>query len=374
MVLSLLPFLLAALPQVRVAPEVPQVDVQAALDAVISRNNGHGGGVMRVSMRGQVLWQGTSGQLTVNGAPMAKDCAFEIASTSKAVTAAAVLVLVEEGLLDLDTPIGQILPPGTLPPNLLLINGHDYGPDLTLRQCLSHTAGLPDYWYDPPYVLPGFNAFLLDYSLQPQKFWTPQEILSYVPGLTPRFLPGTGWHYSDSGYLLAGLAMETVTGQTLQEVLRTRVFDRLGMNDTWLRWRDPDPGWLTMSHRYEGTWDMTTKRHNSADWAGGGLASTTADLERFLTGVAEGRLFRNPATLAEMKSWVPTGEPGVEYGLGLFRAQLTGHRGWVWGHDGYGNSWVYYWPKHRVCFSGTLNQTENDWWWLVEAAAWQIDP
>ena len=355
------------------SPEWPSLPLQPALDTLVANNNGNGGGVFRVSMRGQVLWQGAAGQLERNGGAMSPGCGFEIASTSKAMTAAAVLVLVEDGLLDLDQPLGQILPPGTLPPNLLVINGYDHGPDLTLRQCLAHTTGLPDYWYDPPFVLPGFNAFLLAYSQQPQRFWTPQEVLQYVPGLTPRFAPGTGWHYSDSGYLLAGFAIETVTGKPLRQVYRERLFAPLGMDDTWLRWRDPDPAGLPLSHRYEGGWDMSTKRHNSADWAGGGLGSTTADLEGFLRGLHDGRLFRDPATLAAMKTWTPTGAPGVEYGLGLYRAQLSGGRGWVWGHDGYGAAFAYHWPKHDVTFTGTLNQTENDWWPLVEAAAWMID-
>ena len=360
-------------PQDPVPPEGVTLPLQRALDAVVATSQGRGGGVFRVSQSGHVLWQGASGERVRNGPPMTADAGFEIASTSKAMAAAAVLLLVEDGLLDLDQPIGQILPPGTLPPNLLLIQGHDYGPDLTLRQCLSHTSGLPDYWYDPPFVLPGFNAFLVDYSLQPQRFWTPQEILPYVADLTPRFVPGTGWHYSDSGYLLAGFAIETVTGKSLRQFYRERIFDPLGMDHTWLRWRDADPAGLPLSHRYEDGWDMSTKRHNSADWAGGGLASTTADLERFLRGLADGRLYRHPATLRAMKSWVPTGEPGVEYGLGLYRAQLAGGRGWVWGHDGYGNAWMYYWPKHDVTFTGALNQTENDWWPLVELAAWMID-
>jgi len=304
---------------------------------------------------------------------MSRDANYEIASTSKAFTAATVLLLVEEGLVDLDQQIGQILPP-QITTGLLVIQNHDYGPELTIRQLLAHTSGLPDYWYDPPYIIPGVNAFLFDYILQPSRFWEPEEVLAYVPGLTPIFVPGTGWHYSDSGYVLAGLIIEEVTGKDLHEVYREKIFDPLGLDDTWLHWREPQPGTLLESHRYEGSWDMYIKRHQSADWAGGGLVSSSGDLQAFIRALADDTLFSDPGTILEMTAWVGAGMPGIDYGLGLFRVDLGFGKGEIWGHDGYGNAWMYYWPEQDVTFVGTLNQTENDWWPLVMAAVFQIDP
>jgi len=59
----------------------------------------------------------------------------------------------------------------------------------------------------------------------------------------------------------------------------------------------------------------------------------------------------------------------VDYGLGLFRARLGGDLGEVWGHDGHGNAVAYYWPSEEIAWTGTLNQTRNDWWELVDVAA-----
>jgi len=70
---------------------------------------------------------------------------------------------------------------------------------------------------------------------------------------------------------------------------------------------------------------------------------------------------------------VPTEEPDIRYGLGLFQVDLPWGLGTVWGHDGYGNSWMYYWPERQVVFVGTLNQTKNDWWPLVVSATLVID-
>jgi len=343
------------------------------LDWIVARNQGYGGGVIRVTSGVYgLLWEGASGTAVYNGAPMPQEATFEIASTSKAFTAATVLLLVEDGLLDLDQQIGTLLPPAYTT-GLIVIGSHDYTPELTVRQLLAHTSGLPDYWNDPPYIIPGVNAFLFEYILHPYRFWEPEDILVYVPGLTPAFVPGTGWHYSDTGYLLAGLIVEEITGKELHDVYRERIFAPLGLDDTWLSWREPPASGLTESHRYEGSWDMTDKPHQSADWAGGGLVSTTRDLERFMRALADESLFSDPTTGKAMKAWIETGTTGIRYGLGLFWVELGNDQGEIYGHDGYGNSWMYYWPDQDVIFAGTLNQTENDWWPLVKAAAFQID-
>lgn len=371
--LPILPLLLLlSIPGQLPTPPTPPTP-QGLLDRVAGANQSHGGVVFRVGQGATgLLWEGTSGELVVGGAAMTPGANFEIASTSKAFTAAAALRLVEDGLLDLDAPLSTYWPPSqTL--GLHVVQGIDYGPDLTLRQMLQHTTGMGDYWYDPPYVAFGLNSFGMAYTLAPQRFWTPQEVLGHVPALDPWFAPGQGWHYSDSPYVIVGLLMEQVTGLPLETIYRDYLFTPLGMSETWLHWRDPIPPALAQSHRYEGTWDMFTKQHNSADWAGGGLVSTTKDLQKFIHGLASGALFQQPGTLATMQSWVSTDTPGIDYGLGLYRVPLGFGLGEIWGHDGYGNAWMYYWPRHDVTFTGGLNQTENNWWWLVVAAALRME-
>jgi D-alanyl-D-alanine carboxypeptidase len=347
--------------------------LQRTLDRLVADNDGFGGGVFRLASGEEgILWEGTSGDLTHDGAAMQADAVFQIASTSKAFTAVTALLLIQDGLFSLDDTTGDLLPP-EVTSGLLVIDGHDYGPELTVRQLLAHTSGLPDYWYDPPFILPGFNAFLIDYTLAPNRFWEPEEILAYIPGLDPIFVPGTGRHYSDTGYLLAGLIIEEISGRPLHEVYQERLFTPLGLDDTWLQWRQDRPGDTAESHRYEGTWDMYDKRHQTADWAGGGLVSSTRDLERFARALADGTLIHDPTLRAEMLHRTPTGQPAVDYGLGLFLVGLGNGQGEIIGHDGYGNSWMYYWPKQDVTMVGTLNQTENDWWPLVKIAATLIE-
>jgi len=74
-----------------------------------------------------------------------------------------------------------------------------------------------------------------------------------------------------------------------------------------------------------------------------------------------------------MKSWRATDAEDVNYGLGLFRIGLDGGAGELWGHDGHGNAFLYYWPQRGIVFAGTLNQTQNDWWGLVSTAMSALD-
>jgi len=345
------------------------------LEFLVASNNGKGGGVCKISLGGnlQQLFLGSAGELVRNGAPMESSSNFEIASISKIFTATTCLLMCEDGLLDLDQSIVQYVP-SSLVNGLLVINGHDYGPELTLRQLLSHTSGLPDYWSDPPFVIPGMNAFLWDYLKKTNRLWKHHEVFAYVDDLNPRFVPGTSWQYSDSNYVLAGMIIENVTGKTLEEVFQQRIYQALGIEDTWMRWFDQPPSTPpSQSHRYEGSSDLYSMKRNSADWAGGGLVSSCQDLEMIIDALARGKLFEKPSTIAAMKTWVLTGEVGVEYGLGLFRVDLGNQLGWVWGHEGYGSSWAFYYPTKDAIFTGTLNQTNSDFWPLLKAVAAELN-
>ena len=359
-------------------PHSPRENIQSdlirkMLNRTVAKNKGYGGAIYRVTIgrHNRILWNDTAGNLQYNGNPITPNASFEIASVTKTFTAASVLRLMEQGLVDLDIPISNYLSP-EYTTGLLVIDGHDYTPELTLRQLLSHTSGLADYWNDPPFIISNLNAFLISFYARPMHDWTPKEILSYVPLLTPRFKPGTGWHYSDTGYVLAGLIIEQVTGKPLHEAYNDLIYQPLNMHHTWLRWRESAPNDLINSHRYEGNWDMFTHRNNSADWAGGGLDSTSQDLEKFIRALADNTFFTDPDTMKQMTHWTPTDDPEVQYGLGLFRVQLTKKLGWVWGHDGYGSSWMYYWPDHDVIFTGTLNQTNNESFWYIMIASARI--
>ncbi|HTL35663.1 MAG TPA: serine hydrolase domain-containing protein, partial [Kofleriaceae bacterium] len=306
------------------------------LTAAVAMNAGKGGGILRVECTsGRLLFEGGAGGIAAGDM-------FEIQSTTKTFTAALVLMFVEDGRVTLDTPLGSVLP-ATDTQGLLVIANHDYGPELTLRQLMHHTAGLPDYWNDGPFGSDGMNAFQRAYVADPDRMFEPRELVEYARHLTPIALPGTKHHYTDTGYVLLGLVIEQLAGKPYHQVMRERILTPLGLTHTYLRYREADLGPVTAW--YDDGELVAGVRHQSADWAGGGYVSTAADLARFLRALADREILHEQETLDAMREWGPTDVDGIEYGLGLYRVDYAKfgepQRGSWWGHDGYGNAFMY---------------------------------
>lgn len=138
-----------------------------------------------------------------------------------------------------------------------------------------------------------------------------------------------------------------------------------GMDDTFFnhqRVNGDAPG-PPLAHRYEGREDLTTKRRQSADWAGGGLVSTAKDLNRFLLQGLVGGSLGGPDLLRQMLAGpVPTDVEGVTYGLGVFlidAEEELGKGAQVWGHEGWGHSFLWYDEQAGIVMSGTVNQQDE---------------
>lgn len=342
---------------------------QTELAAAIAANASKGGGILRVECDdGTLLWEGAAGKVAQGSATaLVPGDAFEIQSATKPLTAALVLTFVDDGRIALDTPLGSILPASDTR-GLLVVGGHDYGPELTVRQLLQHTAGLPDYWNDGPFGDDDENVFQRAYNADENRLWQPREVLALARQLTPISRPGVAHHYSDTGYVLLGLISETLGGKPYHVLLRERIFAKLGMTATYLRYFEtPTPEPVVAAWYDEGAL-IAGMRHQSADWAGGGLVSTAADLAKFARGLAGGHVVK-PSTFAAMRAYGPTAVDGVDYGLGLFRVDFAKYgepeRGSWEGHDGYGAAFMYA-MKPGVVLTGTLNNAQADWGPMVE--------
>jgi CubicO group peptidase (beta-lactamase class C family) len=203
--------------------------------------------------------------------------------------------------------------------------------------------------------------------------------VEYAKDMKPIGLPGETWHYADTNYVLLGMVIEAVTGRDLQDVFRRQIFRPLGMDVTYLSYRESPVSDLQESHRFEHTEDLYDTPRQSADWAGGGLVSNVEDLQTFMRALLRGELFAETPTLDLMMRWIPARRSeqstrSIQYGMGLFRVDLAAERGELWGHDGWGNAFMYYWPEEDILFTGTLNQAYNDWFPLVMQAVDQWIP
>lgn len=304
---------------------------------------------------------------------------FRVASIAKVFTATVVLQLVEEGYFTLDTPLSRLLDNALLPAGYTLDDLHvmgnvKAGGAITIRQLLQHTAGLRDYIADSPTVQDsnGLFAQMITDVLNndgrgiASRHWDGKALLGYylTSGLGRNALsaPGQRFDYSDTDYLLLGLVVERVTGQSLTSNYRGRIFNRLGMANTWHEGFEANRGAVT-HHFYNlaatgnnRNLDITATRLDlSAAWASGALVSTPDELAVFLRALMRGELFRDRATLALMKQ---ISKVSPNYGLGLQRAVLNGRE--VWGHAGFWGTIMLHDANKDALLVMTVNQASRD--------------
>jgi D-alanyl-D-alanine carboxypeptidase len=248
---------------------------------------------------------------------------FRIASVTKPFTAVAVLRLVADYRVVLDAPIETYLPGvvrGT--GEGAEIDGHD----ITVRQLLQHTSGLPDY------------VGYLDRFDRPME---PIELVRLALSHQPDFAPGQGWSYTNTGFILAGMLVERLTGKDIRSAVTDLVIRPAGLRDTY--WPPPGETGIRGPHAHNYMLDPANPRGPLVDatafepsvaGASGAMVSTPSDLNRFWQELLGGRLLPG-RMLAEMQTTVPApaGGPGAAYGLGLERVPLS-CGGYFWGHDG----------------------------------------
>lgn len=276
----------------------------AAIDAAADKalkSSGAPAASIAVVRNGAIVYAKAYG-MQRDGVPARADARYPIGSVSKQFTAAAILILADEGKLSLDDRVDKYLP------------GLTRANEVTIRQLLSHTSGYRDYW-------PQDYAFADMYRPT-----TPQAILDRWAKAPLDFEPGTRWQYSNTGYVAAGLIAEKVSGMPLVDFLRRRVFARLGMApvdmDTGLTAADPQ------GYGRDALGPVRPKRPTGANWAfaAGELAMTASDLARWDIAMID-RTAMSPAAYAEMEREVLLASGlGTSYGLGVGIRNARGRR------------------------------------------------
>jgi len=231
---------------------------------------------------------------------------------------------------------------------------------ITIDHLLHHTAGLPDHVH-----LPEFQAEWAELVVGPG--FAPEDLMGFVAGREPLFQAGQAWAYSDTGYVLLGLVIEEVTGQGWHETVRARLLGPLDLNET-VPSDHPDLPGLAVGYVDPGNPFGLPARTADAEgrllWnpaveaAGGGFASTSADLARwghllFGSGAMEAPY------LDRLLDGVPVNPdaPGIRYGAGVAiyadtpRGAVYGHGGWI---PGYVSSLRHY-ADHGVTVAFQIN-------------------
>jgi CubicO group peptidase (beta-lactamase class C family) len=243
------------------------------------------------------------------------DTRFYIASITKALTATAVLRLVESGKLSLDDTVSAHLGSEWIEPDL--------GDRIRIEHLLSHTSGLGDW---------DWNAWD---GMRPANFDGVASYRGIIPSTLPTTEPGTRFAYSNSGYILLGAVIEAVTGETYRDFLRTSVLEPAGMSSSGcFLFSRPVPNIATgyvWDRRADGfaysnnTMDIPARPHPA-----GGVYSNADDLLRFVRSLREGALLSE--SFRDLQ-WSGKPELGSSrYGFGFMLSEVGGER--VVGHSG----------------------------------------
>ena len=294
---------------------------------------------------GDERWAGAVGAADLAGTRAEVAMRFRAGSITKTIVAAIILDLVDRGLVDLDQSVEGSLP-GVLRPDQ----------PVTVRQLLDHTSGIFDWGNagdpvadaaaiaDPD--LRAEAAGLLAAYLAEEPVRVPDRILVALAETHPRyFAAGTGWHYSNPNYQVAGMVVEAVTGQSLASILEDAIAAPLGLESFSLAPADESSpqlrGYALLStdrhepvaHPEDGDlFDFTDDLSLFGNGGNGGLLTTAEDLGRFLRDLLAGRVLA-PRLLEEMKeASAPAHSLGIGYGLGLLAVELS--CGTFYGHDG----------------------------------------
>src|SRR5262245_59107336 len=322
-----------ALAVVLLAGATPAVDHEAAAAAVVKGlvAKGQPGIAVLVRKDGRtVVERGYGVRDLRTRAPIDAQTRFRLASVTKQLTAASIMLLVRDGRLRYDDTLTQALP-----------GFPDYGKAITVRHLLTHTSGLPDY-----------EELMEKVEKQKGPLWTPErqvrehEVLALLEAETHGvFVPGESWAYSSSGYVVLGLVAARAAGKPFGNVLQERIFEPLGMTRTlaYEKGKNDVPD-RAYGHTKEGArFRQTDQSSTSATLGDGGVYSCLEDLAKWdealrthaLLSEAEMKPALTPVRLADGSepSW-PKGDGGgdnlfpgrmVSYGYGWFLDPWRGH-------------------------------------------------
>jgi len=316
------------------APEIAN-EIDAAVTEILVET-GVPSASVAVVREGAIAWTKAYGLARLDPpTPATKTMRYPIGSISKQFTAAAVAMLAADGKLSLDDTVADFFPDLTR------------ADDITLRQLLSHTAGIRDYWpqdYVPQTMLEPITTEALINQ------WARQPL---------DFEPGSKYQYSNTGYVIAGAIVEKVSGESLMEFLRERIFAPLGMDSvTDIDQGTLAPGDATGYQRFAlGPPRPAPKEGKGWLFAAGPLAMTAVDLAKWNLSLIEDNV-PGPAVFDELtREVVLTNGTGTGYGLGVGVAlegdrRVVGHGGEVSGFTA--TNRVY--PEERAAIVVLANQ------------------
>jgi D-alanyl-D-alanine carboxypeptidase len=270
--------------------------------------------VIGVERDGKTIYLRAFGDRTVDpNAPAQPSTPYMIGSNTKQFAAASILLLQDEGRLNVNDRLSKYFP------------GIPHADEVTLRELLTMSSGYADYVEAPTFL----------HSMR-RTALSPKEAVDLVKSLPLDFPPGTRWQYSNTGYMLAQMVIERVSGMTFHDFLQRHFFGPLGMHATYLRLSNN--GKPNVASEYSsfalGPWEPAQFWDYSWIGAAGALVSDVSDLEKWNAALDGGKIL-SARSLAEMFAPGPgaSSPVGEGYGMGIRVGRMpNGHR-FIW-HGG----------------------------------------
>jgi CubicO group peptidase (beta-lactamase class C family) len=300
----------------------------------------NGPGAAAIVVRdGEVLYRGASGMADMElSIPLSADNVFRIGSISKQFTAAAILLLEEQGKLSVSDDINSYLP-----------DYPTHGHTITIEHLLTHSSGIFNYTSIPGY----FNGAAI------RKDVTTEELIAVFANMPMDFSPGDAFRYSNSGYVLLGAIIEEVSGQSYADFMQTEVFDRLDLQNTSHGGLQLVPGRVRGYAGTPGEYRNAGFLSMTQPHGAGTLLSTVDDLAKWTKALFGGELI-SEASLDKMTAEYKLNDGQYAgYGYGLFIGERFGkqeisHRGGIHGFSTSG-IWI---PEEEV-YVAVLSNSES---------------
>ena len=299
---------------------IQRAGFQSLLDAAVQ--DGLPGVSLRVAGAG-IDFRGSAGVAALlTGEPLTPVHTMYMASLGKTFTATVALQLCEEGRLELDASIDRWLPGDAA----ARIPSTD---TITLRHLLSHTSGLIDYMNDQ-------KAWRSEFARNPRRRWSHSEVAAHIFHRPLLFEPGSDFDYSNSNYILAGMMIEQAAGRPLDQLIRERIIEPLGLEHSFAGVAAASAGNRVRGYaRRHGRTVDTYPWYSHYALADSGIYSTPGELARFMTALFRDDLLLNERTKRHMLTASNAGYPPSDYGLGIYVQRNPWGAGRTWyAHDG----------------------------------------
>jgi D-alanyl-D-alanine carboxypeptidase len=303
------------------AAQVSSIDRIAAKALAQQHVSGMAVGVGR---NGMVLFaRGYGLRDRANGLPVTAGTIFPVGSITKQFTSTCVMLLVQQGKVRLDSPVAQYLP------------NAPHAREITVRELLDQTSGLPDYLEDKTL----YAAIVAGTT----KNETKAQFVALINGAPLHFKPGTKWEYSNTNYALLGLLIEKVSGQPYERFVTDNILNPLDLRNTlFLTTFVPNRPDVTQGYNYVKNAFVAVRNYDMS-WgnAAGALASTVSDLIRWDGAFYGGKVISPesvkiattaPAGIPVIASKTPKNNIGQGYAFGWMDGQDEG-RNLIW-HNG----------------------------------------